>query len=172
MDFYKVISERESIRSYDPERKIPEEIIRKILEAGRIAPSAANRQPWKFVVVSSEEMLSKVRQCYSREWFHDAPHILIVKGRRSEAWSRGYDNYNSLETDLTIAMDHMILAAENEEIGTCWIAAFDPDILKKVLELEEGETVFVITPLGYTPKGFVKKSDKKRKQLDEIAEFI
>ncbi len=172
MEFYKLVSERESIRSYDPGKKVPENIIRKILEAGRIAPSAANRQPWKFIVVSSGEMLSKIRSCYSRQWFHEAPHILIVKGKRSDAWSRGYDSYNSLETDLTIAMDHMILAAENEGLGTCWIAAFDPEVLRKALGLSDDETVFAITPLGYMPEGFTRKGNKSRKSLDEIAEFI
>ena len=172
MDFYKLISERESIRSYDPDRKIPEKIIRKILEAGRLAPSAANRQPWKFIIVSSEAMLKKVRPCYRGDWFYSAPHILIVKGKRSEAWVRRQDEYNSLETDLTIAMDHMILAAEYEGVGTCWIAAFDPDVLKKVLNLADNETVFAITPLGYTPENFSKSWNKNRKALDEIAEFI
>ncbi|MDX9801824.1 MAG: nitroreductase family protein [Spirochaetia bacterium] len=172
MDFFKVISERESIRAYDPDNKIEDKVIKKILEAGRIAPSAANRQPWKFIVVSSEAMLEKVRKCYSREWLHSAPHILIVKGKRDKAWTRKYDKYNSLETDLTIAMDHMILAAENEGVGTCWIAAFEPDVLKKALNLDDDEFVFAITPLGYTPEGFSKSGSKIRKPLEEVAEFI
>lgn len=105
MDFYTLISERESIRSYDPDKKVPDEVIKRILNAGRIAPSAANRQPWAFIIVSSDKMLEKVRPCYGRDWFCSAPHILIVKGKREDAWVRGYDGYNSLETDLTIAMN-------------------------------------------------------------------
>ncbi len=172
MDYYKLISERESIRSYDPERTVDDKVIKKILEAGRLAPSGANKQPWKFIVVSSQAMLEKVRPCYKGSWFHQAPHILILKGRQKDAWQRNYDNYNTLETDLTIAMDHLILAAENEGLGTCWIAAFDPERLYKALELKEDERVFAITPLGYPPEGFRKKRNKTRKALEDIVEFV
>jgi nitroreductase len=172
MDFYKVIQERESVRSYDSRRPIDNEIIVRILEAGRIAPSAANLQPWIFVVVSSKEMLEKVHRCYPRTWFCEAPHILIVKGNRKIAWNRAQDGYNSLETDLTIAMDHMILAAENEGIGTCWIANFDPVILRNELQIKPDEFVFAMTPLGYPKGGFKKKSVKQRKSLNEIVDFI
>ncbi|MFC2132775.1 nitroreductase family protein, partial [Bacteroidota bacterium] len=160
------------IRQYDPERKVPEEVLKRILNAGRVAPSAANRQPWEFILVSSEKMLSKVSKCYRGEWLQDAPHILIVKGKRNEAWTRPLNRYNSLETDLTIAMDHMILAAETEGLGTCWIAAFDPENLYSVLGLSEDETIFAITPLGYMPKTFEKKNQKTRKPLNEICKFI
>jgi nitroreductase len=172
MDYYKLISERESIRSYNADKKIPTEVLKRIVEAGRLAPSAANRQPWKFIIVSSDVMLEKVRPCYSGSWFYSAPHILIVKGKRDAAWVRRLDEYNSLETDLTIAMDHMILAAEYEGVGTCWIAAFDPAVLKKSLNIGDDETVFAITPLGYTPENFCKNWNKIRKPFDEVTEFI
>ncbi len=171
MDFYELISNRESIRSYDPERKIPDEILKRILKAGNLAPSAGNRQPWEFLLVSSKQMLDKIRPCYHAEWFKSPPHILIVKGNRSSSWSRS-DSYNALETDLTIAMDHMILAAEYEGIGTCWIAAFSPDVLRKALELKPDEEVFAITPLGYPSKGFKKSGKKIRKPFDDVVKFI
>ncbi len=172
MDFIRLIQERESIRNYDPKRPVDKEILLRILEAGRIAPSAANLQPGKFVLVSSKEMLENVRACYPRDWFCDAPHILIVKGNKSMAWKRTKDGYNSIETDLTIAMDHMILAAENEGIGTCWIANFNPDILRDALKLGPDEFVFALTPLGYQKAGFRKKGGKQRKPLNEIMEII
>ncbi len=168
MNFYELVKNRESIRNYDPARPVKDDILDRILDAGRLAPSAANRQPWRFILVTSKEMLEKVRPCYSREWFQNAPHILIVAGDKEKAWVRRSDGYNSLETDLTITMDHMILAAEYEGIGTCWIAAFDPDILREALSLKENEFVFAITPLGYTKPDFVKKGDKQRKPLSEI----
>ncbi len=171
MDFFKVIKERESVRDYDPDKKIEKDKLIKILEAGRIAPSAANRQPWKFIVISSNEMLHKVRQCYHREWFKNAPHILVVTGNKSESWIR-QDKYNSIETDLTIAMDHMILAAEAEGIGTCWIAAFDYDILRNALKLDTDQVIFSITPLGYQNEGYHKKHNKIRKSFEEVVEFV
>jgi len=172
MNFHELITGRESIRSYDPVKIVPEEILRRIMEAGRLAPSAGNRQPWEFLLVSSKEMLKKIRPCYTPAWFQNAPHILVVKGYKDMAWTRADDSYNALETDLTIAMDHMILAAEYENIGTCWIAAFTPDILRKALGLKDNEEVFAITPLGYQMAGFNKKANKKRKPFEDVVKFI
>jgi len=172
MDFYDLIKNRESIRDYDPARPVEKEKLDRILNAGRLAPSAANKQPWHFLVISSEYILKKVRECYNRDWFRRAPHILVVAGNKADAWVRQYDGYNSLETDLTIAMDHMILAAENEGVGTCWIAAFDPDILRDALSLESNEIVYAITPLGYPGKGYKKKGHKDRKSLENIVTFL
>ncbi len=172
MDFYNLIKNRESIRDYDSARPVEKEKLNRILNAGRLAPSASNRQPWRFMVISSDNMLKKVRACYHRDWFRRAPHILVVAGSRADAWVRQYDGYNSLETDLAIAMDHMILAAENEGVSTCWIAAFDPDILRDALSLERNEIVYAITPLGYPPKGFKKKGHKDRKSLEAIAVIL
>lgn len=172
MDFYEVIRNRESIRNYDPNRPVDREILNRILEAGRIAPSAANNQPWRFVLISSKEMLKKMQACYLRGWFHDAPHVLVAVGKAKEAWVREADGYNSLHTDLAIAMDHMILAAENEGVATCWIAAYKPDALNEALQLEEGECVCTITPLGYPKDGFKKKGTKQRKDFNQIVEFL
>src|SRR4030042_3652231 len=172
MEFHKLILTRESIRDYDPSRPVEHDKLERILESGRLAPSAANRQSWKFILVSSPDMLEKVRACYHKQWFKDAPHILIVTGNMDEAWVRSYDGYNSLETDLAIAMDHMILAAENEGIGTCWIAAFDPSVLRDALSLESDEIVYAITPLGYPGKGFKKKGHKDRKELKDIVKYV
>ncbi|MBN2481430.1 MAG: nitroreductase family protein [Bacteroidales bacterium] len=172
MEYADLIRSRESIRNYDPKRPVDKEILKKILEAGRVAPSAKNIQPWKFLVVSSPEMLKKVGLCYQRDWFHDAPHILVVLGNKDEAWVRSYDGYNSIETDLAIAMTHIILAAENEGLGTCWIAAFDPAILREVLNLNKDQVVFGITPLGYPKSGFKKTGVKDRKLLKKIVEFL
>ena len=172
MDFYKLIRERESIRNYDPDRPLDNDTLHRILEAGRFAPSAVNAQPWRFLVISSPGMLAKVRPCYGRSWFSDAPHVLVIVGKVDEAWVREADGYNSIETDLTIAMDHMILAAEYEGVGTCWIEAYDPHKLREALSLKDNEKVFSITPLGYPKKGFEKKGNKKRKELGEIVEFL
>jgi nitroreductase len=172
MDFFDLIKNRESIRDYDPEKAVEAVKLNKIIEAGRLAPSAANRQPWRFYVVSSDENLAKIHKCYSKPWFGDAPHVLIVAGKRKAAWTRAADEYNALETDLTIAMDHMILAAESLGVATCWIAAFDPDELKKTGILSGNEEVFAITPLGYPTKDFKKSGNKNRKPFAEVVKFI
>jgi len=171
VDFWDVIRGRESIRDYDPLRPVDRAVLERILDAGRIAPSAANRQPWRFLLVSSRETLAKVRKCYAKPWFNDAPHVLVVAGRPSDAWTR-QDGYNSIETDLAIAMDHVILAAEREGVGACWIAAFDLAILRAALGLAPDEHVYAITPFGFPRAGFAKKGQKERKSLGELVRYL
>jgi nitroreductase len=172
MEYTDLIRTRESVRNYDPDRPVPKEILKKILDAGRFAPSARNYQPWKFLVISSNTMLEMVRACYNRDWFKDAPHILVALGLRNQAWNRSYDGYNSVETDVAIALTHIILAAENEGVGACWIAAYNPALLKEALNIDENQMIFGITPLGYPKPGFQKTLIKKRKSLEEIVEFL
>ena len=172
MEFYDLIRSRESVRNYDPDRPVSKEILERILDAGRLAPSACNIQPYKFLVISSSEKLKQVRACYNRDWFEEAPHILIVIGLQNQAWNRNYDGYNSIESDVAIALTHIILAAENEGIGTCWIAAYNPEILKEALNINKNQLIFGITPLGYPKPGFIKTLNKKRKSLEDIVEFL
>lgn len=172
MDFADLIRLRESVRSYDPARSLDREVLLRILEAGRLAPSAANRQPWQFIVVESPQILDRVRGCYHREWFRNAPCVLVVTGSRELAWKRASDGYCSIETDLAIAMDHMILAAENEGVGACWIAAFDPLVLRQALNLPPETCLFAITPLGYPEAGHERKGVKSRKLMDEVVTFM
>ena len=172
MDYYDLIRRRESVRDYDPNRKIDDSVLYRILNAGRLAPSASNRQPWTFLLVSSKEKLEKVRACYQKSWFQQAPHILIIIGDKTKSWIRSYDGYNSIETDLAIAMDHIILAAEYENVGTCWIEAYDYKILSDAICLKGNEVIFSITPLGYQNKGYQKHGNKERKPLEEIIKII
>lgn len=167
-----MIRTRESIRSYNPHRPVQKEILKRILDAGRLALSAANKQPWKFLLISSSAMLEKVKACYNRDWFKDAPHILVLIGLKDQAWVRGYDGYNSVETDAAIAMTHIILAAENEGIGACWIAAYNPVLLNEAINPGQNQLIFGMTPLGYPKPGFKKTLLKNRKSLEEIVEFL
>ncbi len=172
MEFYDLIENRESVRDYNPNEKVPQDVLLRILNAGRIAPSASNKQPWRFILVSSSEKLKEVHECYHREWFKNAPHVLILVGDKSKSWKRSYDDFDSIETDMAIAMDHIILAAENEGVGACWIIAYDYNTLAKAIKLNENEELYCITPLGYQNPGFKKRGNKIRKSMDEILEII
>ena len=172
MEYTELIHNRESIRNYDPNRPVPKEILKKILDAGRMAPSACNYQPWKFLMISSSSMLEKVRTSYQRDWFKDAPHILVILGLKDQAWNRSYDGYNSIETDIAIAMTHIMLAAENESVGACWVEAYNPTLLKEAINPGENQLIFGIMPLGYPKAGFKKTFNKKRKSLEEIIDFM
>jgi nitroreductase len=172
MDFFELILNRESVRSYDPHRPVESDKIQKILKAGHLAPSAANRQPWRFYLVSTPEYLDKVRDCYHKSWFKKAPHLLLVTGKKDLAWTRSSDGFNSLEMDIAIAMDHMILQAESLGVSTCWIVAFDTEKLHQLDIVEEGEVVYAITPLGYPEKDFKKHGNKVRKSFNEVVKFL
>ena len=97
--------------------------------------------------------------------------MLGVVGKKYDALVRAGDGYNSVETDAAIAMTHIILAAENEGVGTCWIANFDTVHLRSVLSLKENQVVYGITPLGYPPQGFTKKGEKKRKLFGDVVKY-
>ena len=172
MEYTELIRTRESIRNYDPNGPVPKEILVKILDAGRLSPSACNYQPWKFLLISSSSLLEKVRACYQRDWFKDAPHILVILGFKNQAWNRSYDGYNSIETDIAIAMTHIMLAAENESVGACWVEAYNPTLLKEAINPGENQLIFGIMPLGYPKAGFKKTFNKKRKSLEEIIDFM
>ncbi|NOU46483.1 MAG: nitroreductase [Bacteroidales bacterium] len=172
MDFLSLASNRYSIRGYDSQKPVEKEKLLRVLEAGRMAPSAANRQPWTIVVVQSQAKLQALTTVYPAKWFADAPVVLIVKGRKSEAWKRRSDNYCAIETDLTIIMDHLILAATAEGLGTCWIAAFDEVKLREILKLTDDEVVFALTPIGYALENEIVTRPKTRKTLEEIVEWL
>jgi nitroreductase len=172
MDFKDLIQYRESVRSYDPHRPVDKAVLQRICEAGQLAPSAANRQPWKFLIVSSEEGLQRLRPCYGKDWFQDAPHILAVVGDSTKAWVRKYDNRSFLETDLAIALDHLILAATDEGVASCWISNFNPDIVRQALNLLPEEVVYGITPLGFPRTEFQRKGKKDRKVINDIIVWL
>jgi nitroreductase len=166
MDFADTIRTRRSIRAYE-DRPIEEGKLARVLEAARRAPTAANRQPIRLYVVRSPETRQALRQAYPQDWFVQAPVIVCGCAVPGEAWER-VDGRNYADVDLVIAMDHLILAATAEGLGTCWIGAFNPELLRKALDLPEGVEPIALTPLGY-PAAQPRTTD--RKQLDQIVEY-
>ncbi|MBU7004151.1 MAG: nitroreductase family protein [Theionarchaea archaeon] len=155
MDFMEVVRNRRSIRRYKPD-PVPEDALMEILEAGRLAPSGSNRQPWHFVVVKSKETRDAMG---APDWVADAPVVLVVCGdpEVSATWN---------VVDPTIAMEHMILAATNLGLGTCWIGRLGRDEqVKKVLDIPGHLKVIAITPIGYPDES---PPPRDRKSLDQI----
>ena len=140
-DAIRTIMERRSVRTYQ-QKPLPEKDVKAIVEAGRQAPSAANRQPWHFVVVRDEAQKRKLAAaCSNQMWMADAGAILagIGKPAVNEKW---------YPVDVAIAMENMILAATSLGYGTCWIGAFDQDQVKEVLGVPMDCTVVALTPVG------------------------
>jgi len=140
-DTIQTILNRRSVRKYQP-RPVGEEDLARILEAGRQAPSAANRQPWHFVVVKEKEQRKKLAgACSGQTWMAEAGVIIAGVGKPSvnEKWHA---------VDVAIALENMILAAAALGYGTCWIGAFDQDQVKEVLGIPADMTVVALTPVG------------------------
>jgi len=166
MEFYEVIEKRRSVRGYRPD-PVEEEKLQRVLSAARLAPSAANRQPLKFLVIRDAALRTKLLEAYSQKWFAEAPVIVCACARPSEAWQR-VDGKNYADVDVSIAMDHLILAAAAEGLGTCWIGASKPDKLRSILRVPPDLQPVALTPLGY-PASPAKPT--RRKPLDEIVEY-
>ena len=126
MEYLELIRQRYSVRAYKPD-PVPDELLAQVLEAGRLAPTAANKQPFRIIVIHTKGREAELRRIYHRDWFTQAPLILCVCTVRAEAWKRTmYDGKSHADVDATIVMDHLVLAAADLGLGTCWIAAFDP----------------------------------------------
>jgi nitroreductase len=168
MNFYELINTRYSVRKYT-DQPVPDAAIMRILEAGRLAPSAANYQPWHFFVVRDPAVRKALFPNERQAWVTEAPVILIACSSPGKAWVRAYDQKNHADVDLAITMDHMILAATEEGLGTCWICAFDPAVFRSVLKLPAEMQPVAATPLGVaadTPR------PRNRKPLDELVTII
>ncbi|MFO7676537.1 MAG: nitroreductase family protein [bacterium] len=154
-----------SVRAYRPD-PVPEDALARILEAGRLAPSAKNLQPWKFVIVTDPQQRELlVPACRGQKFIAEAPVVICGCAVESEAWG-GMGGYWSAEAvDVTIALEHMILAAAAEGLGTCWIGAFVENEVRKVLGIPEGVKPIALTPLGYPAR---EAKPRDRKSLSEI----
>ena len=143
-EFENIIRRRTAIRKYS-ERKVEKEILDKILEAGRLAPTAMNLQPFKIIVVSSDEYLNKID--LATNYRYGAPTVLIVCGNKSEAYNKG--EYSTYEMDSCIVGTHMMLEATNLDVDSVWVKAFDADTIKREFELSSELEPVLLLPIGY-----------------------
>jgi len=166
MDYFEVVKQRHSVRSYKPDPVEPDKL-QQILECARLAPTAANRQAFKVVVVTTEGNKEVLQQIYRNAWFVQAPHLLCVCSIPGKSWVRS-DKKNYSDVDAAIVMDHMVLAATALGLGTCWVAAFDVDATREILKLDGAWEPIAFTPLGYPNDSTFKKV---RKPLEETVVY-
>lgn len=168
MSVLDVIRERRSVRVYksDP---IPKESILRVLEAARLAPSGKNLQPWKFVVVQDVELKKRLAKASNQQDFiADAPLIIVACGFPDECYRTMGRYMKSWPVDVTIALEHLILQAQEEGLGTCWIGSFEEEEVKSLLDVPEHVKVLALTPLGYP--GEVPEF-RGRKPLEKIISY-
>lgn len=145
MDFLKLCADRYSVRSFS-DKPVPDEVLQQILEVGRLAPTAMNRQPQRIFVIRSEEALAKMRtvkKCYG------ANTVLMVCGDTTVACNKPIVDHSMAEMDCTIVTTQMMLAAQALGVGSCWICAFDVPAMAKAFDLPDNLTPYILLALGY-----------------------
>lgn len=166
MTVYETIEARRSVRKYE-EKEIPKDVLERVLNAARLAPSASNRQDWKFILVKEPELKQKVAEAARNQTFIAEADVIIA------GVSLNPDRLMSCEVpayavDLGIAMEHIALAAVEEGLGTCWIGAFNQKQVKELLGIPAEYKVVELMPLGYPAD---RHRIKVRKSFDEIVSY-
>jgi len=159
MGVFDTIKDRRSIRTYKGER-IPKDKLEKLLETARLAPSAANRQNWKFIVVENEQIKNQlVTACNNQAFVDTASHIIAGIGDPAQKWH---------QVDLAIALEHIVLEAVELGLGTCWIGAFNEEEVKKILKIPQDRKVVGLLTVGIPAES---PAARPRKALEEIVAY-
>lgn len=166
MDFLSLAKERYSCREF-LEKEVEKEKVEKILEAGRLAPTAVNYQPQRILVLQNKEQLSKLNQCTNYGW--NAPVIMIICYDKNVSWKRKYDGKDEGVVDASIVTTHLMLEVQDLGLGSTWIGSFDPQKVKEVYKIPDNLEVVSILAIGY-PSENSKPSEmhNKRNTLDQI----
>lgn len=165
MEFSKLITQRHSVRNYLP-NKVEVEKRNAILESGRIAPTAANLQPVKVLVVEEETNLAKLGKAAN---IYGAPLVFIVCADHNTAWKRPFDGKQTTDIDASIVTDHMMLQAEELSLGSVWICYFKYDVVREEFDIPDNLEVVNILAVGYADER--KIPEKIRKSMDQFAFF-
>ena len=163
-----IIEARTSIRSYKSQ-EVEEEKLKYILDAFRLAPSAKNLQPWKLIVVKDKKIIKDLAiACNNQTFLEDAPVLIAACANEQEAYGRMGGYMSSYPIDIALALEHLILAAAEQGLGTCWIGAFKEQPVKDILGIPEELRVVALTPVGYASRD---ASRRGRKPLAEIVSY-
>ena len=166
--FYELFERRKSIRDF-LDKEIEKDKLERLLEALRRAQSAANRQPWHFIIIEKEDR-KELDDVFTKEGFKAAPLIIAACAEPSKAWVRKADGKNYAWVDVTIAITEMIAVATAEGLGTCWIAAIEPAKVRDILGIPSHIEVVALIAIGY-PKVPLVKEEKNRKTLESIIHY-
>ncbi|WP_041230307.1 nitroreductase family protein [Deferribacteres bacterium DY0037] len=161
MDFLELAKDRYSVRKFS-ERKVEQEKIDSILEAGRLAPTAVNYQPQRILVISSDESLDKFRDC--TPYHFNAPLALLVCYDSEVSWKRSFDNKDMGEVDASIVATQMMLEVTNLGLGSTWVGHFDPEKIRNAFKIPANIVPVALFPVGY-PAESSKPSPKHSSRL-------
>ena len=145
MDFLELAKRRYSVRKY-LSKSVEKEKLMTILEAGRVAPTAANLQPHRLIIVQEKEGLERLKKAAN---VHGAPLAIIICCDHNKAWKRTFDGKRTIDIDASIITDHMMIQATELGLGTVWICRFEPDIVRKEFNLPDNLEPINILAIGY-----------------------
>lgn len=167
-NFLEIVEKRKSIRSYK-NLEVEKEKLDYIIEAFRKSPSAKNLQPWKLIVVTDKKIINDlVIACRNQIFIGEAPIVIAACAKEQEAYGTMGGYMNSYPVDIGISFEHLMLAAAEQGLGTCWIGAFNEKSVKQILAVPENVRVVALTPLGYPDE---PGREKGRKSVEEIVSF-
>lgn len=146
MEFQELIKQRYSVRKFDG-RKVAPSVIEQILAAGHIAPTGCNNQPQRILVINSDEALEKLKTCTKCHF--DAPCALLVCYNKEESWTRPYDGAQSAPVDAAIVTTHLMLAAHDLGLGSCWVMHFEPQKIREAFHIPTQIEPLALLVLGY-----------------------
>ena len=165
MDFLQLAQKRYSCRKF-LNKEVEQEKIEKVLEAGRWAPTACNFQPQRILVITDKDKINALKEC--TKFTFDAPVILVVCYEKQESWKRKYDGQDEGIVDASIVSTHMVLQITELGLGSTWVASFDPDKARGILNIPEALEIVNLLPFGYPTEDDVpNKMHKERKPLTE-----
>ncbi len=167
MEFLALVKKRYSVRSYQNKRVEAEKLL-KILEAGRIAPTGANRQPQRLIVVQEEEGLRKLKKAAN---LFGAPLAIIVCGNHDAAWKRSYDQKDITDIDASIVTDHMMLQATDLGLGTLWVCHFNPAVVRAEFNLPDNIEPVNILGIGYAA-GEAESPDRHATARNPLSDMV
>ena len=167
-NFLSLVEKRKSIRSFSS-IDIEKEKLDYILEAFRQAPSAKNLQPWKLVVVTDKAIIKDlVPACRNQAFIAEAPVVIVACAKEEEAYASMGGYLNSFPVDIGISFEHIMLAAAEQGLGSCWIGAFNEKAVKEIIGAPENVRVVALAPLGYPNE---QGRGRNRKSIEEIVSY-
>ncbi len=158
MSLLDVIFSRRSIRRYTS-KPVPDKVLKSVLEAGRLAPSADNAQPWHFIAVTDPEIKRELSRGPWRSFIKDSAFTIVGCGEKSDKWST---------VDVAIALENMVLSAEAQGVGSCWIGAFEEKEVKELLGIPDNLKVVALVSFGYPAE---KPGPGNKRSLESIVHY-
>ncbi len=169
MEFEKLIAERYSVRKFE-NRHLEKEVIDKIIHAGHIAPTGCNNQPQRILVLNTDESIEKLKNCTKCHF--DAPSAMLVCYNKNESWMRPYDGALCAPVDAAIVTTHMMLAAHNIGVGTCWVMHFDPFKMREAFNIPGNIEPVALLVMGYPAEDAVPiEMHFKTRPIDEVVVY-